>query len=250
MKNFKQNSDFNNNQENSWNEYLAGLIDGDGSLLVSKEGYASLEITMDIYDEYALNKLKQKLGGSVKLRSGARAFRYRLHHKAGMINLISRINGKIRHSKRMVQLKKICELYNIQFKEPVPLTIQNGWFSGFFDADGTIGFSMKNASPQLTVSVSQKDPIDLSPFQNVFGGFIRLDKHSNTYKWDLYRKEAIFEFCGYLKNYPLHSHKKKRLFLIKSFYLLKSCRAYRHEPDSLVYKTWLRFETNWNTFEI
>jgi hypothetical protein len=58
------NTYFNEN-ENSWNRYLAGLIDSDGCLLVSKQGYASLEITMDIYDENALNKIKQKLGGSV-----------------------------------------------------------------------------------------------------------------------------------------------------------------------------------------
>src|SRR5690606_7969814 len=31
-----------------WNQWLAGLIDGDGCFLLSKKGYASLEITMDI----------------------------------------------------------------------------------------------------------------------------------------------------------------------------------------------------------
>ena len=34
--------------DRSWNEWLAGLIDGDGSLLISKAGYASCEITMSI----------------------------------------------------------------------------------------------------------------------------------------------------------------------------------------------------------
>lgn len=88
---------------NSFNEYLAGLIDGDGCLLLNSKNYASLEITMDISDEHALNKIKQKLGGSVKLRTGG----YRLHHKKGMLNLISRINGLIRNSKRASQLKKL-----------------------------------------------------------------------------------------------------------------------------------------------
>jgi hypothetical protein len=54
-----------------WNQWLAGLIDGDGCLLVSKAGYASCEITMGIEDEHALMQIKQKLGGSVKSRSGA-----------------------------------------------------------------------------------------------------------------------------------------------------------------------------------
>jgi hypothetical protein len=47
-------------------EWLAGLIDGDGCFLLSKKGYASLEITMDLRDEHALAIIKQKYGGSVK----------------------------------------------------------------------------------------------------------------------------------------------------------------------------------------
>lgn len=51
---------------NSWNEYLAGLIDGDGSLLICKAGYASCEITLDIYDESVLLDIQKKLSGYVK----------------------------------------------------------------------------------------------------------------------------------------------------------------------------------------
>lgn len=65
---------------------------------------------MDIYDEQALNRIKQKLGGSVKLCSGVRAFRYRLHNKTGLLNAIHRLNGNIRNSKRVPQLQNICNL--------------------------------------------------------------------------------------------------------------------------------------------
>ncbi len=54
---------------NKYNEWLSGLIDGDGCFLVSKQGYTSLEITMDISDKPALCSIKDKYGGSVKLRS-------------------------------------------------------------------------------------------------------------------------------------------------------------------------------------
>ena len=43
-------------------QWLAGLIDGDGSFLLSKKGYASLEITMDIRDERALQSVKNIYG--------------------------------------------------------------------------------------------------------------------------------------------------------------------------------------------
>jgi hypothetical protein len=38
---------------------------------------------MDIRDERCLNIIKNRYGGSVKLRSGAKAVRYRIHHKEG-----------------------------------------------------------------------------------------------------------------------------------------------------------------------
>lgn len=241
-------SNFSSENENSWNDYLAGLIDGDGSLLISKKGYASLEITMDIFDEYALNKVKQKLGGSVKKRSGANAFRYRLHHKAGMKDLILRINGRIRNSKRIVQLKKLCDLYGVSYQEAPSITRSNSWFAGFFDADGTLGYSMKNGWPQLVVSVSNKEKQDLRFFTEVFGGKIRLDSNSNTYKWEIYSTEDISLFLDYLKQNPIYSHKQKRVFLVPLFFNLRSCRAYAQSPESLLYKEWIAFETKWNDF--
>lgn len=247
-KNNQSLSNLTNLVEESWNEYLAGLIDGDGYLGISNKGFASLEITMDIHDEYALNKVKQKLGGSVKLRSGARAFRYRLHHKEGIINLLHRINGYIRNSKRIPQLQKMCSLYEIPYKDPVKITRENSWFAGFFDADGTIDYSVKKGWPQLTISVSNKKEIDLMPFQEVFGGFIRLDKASNTYKWDIYSTEAINDFYEYLQKHPLNSHKKQRIFLVKRFFELRGYRAYKEESNSLLFKAWIQFEKDWNTF--
>ena len=39
---------------NKFNEWLAGLIDGDGCFQLSKKGYASLEITMELRDKHCL----------------------------------------------------------------------------------------------------------------------------------------------------------------------------------------------------
>jgi hypothetical protein len=38
---------------------------------------------MDLRDHHALNLIKNRYGGSIKLRSGVKAIRYRLHHKDG-----------------------------------------------------------------------------------------------------------------------------------------------------------------------
>jgi hypothetical protein len=158
-----------------------------------------------------------------------------------MLDLIHRINGYIRNSKRVPQLQKVCALYNIPYKEPETFTVDNSWFAGFFDGDGTLGYSMKKGGPQLIVSASNKDKKDLEPFREVFGGYVRLDSCSNTWKWEIYSKEAILSFCNNLKKHPLQSHKKNRIFLVKRYYSLKACRAYRQEPDSLLHKAWKKF---------
>ena len=109
-----------------WNQWLAGLIDGDGSFLLSKKGYASLEITMDIRDEHALQIIKNRYGGSIKLRSNAKALRYRLHHKSGLFALIFDVNGQIRNSNRLVQLNKLCDKYELTLIYPEKLDYDSG----------------------------------------------------------------------------------------------------------------------------
>lgn len=240
----KQNKDFN---DKAWNEWLAGLIDGDGSLLVSKSGYSSCEITMSLDDLHALALIKQKLGGSIKLRSGAKAIRYRLHNNIGMMRLIDRINGKIRHSSRLKQLEKVCILLNVPIIYPKNITINNGWFAGFFDADGTITYSIKNDYPQLTISVTNKLLVDVINFQNIFNGNIYFDKSQNGYyKWSVQSKSDIDQFKSYLEKYPSFSNKKQRLFLTDEYYYLKDLKAYKALDYSPLFKAWTSFENKWN----
>jgi hypothetical protein len=68
---------------------------------------------MGLQDLHALSEIKQKLGGSIKTRACVKAIRYRLHNKAGMLNLISRINGHIRNNIRLKQLESVCFNLNI-----------------------------------------------------------------------------------------------------------------------------------------
>ena len=107
-------------QENpfKFQEWLAGLIDADGCFTLSKKGYTALEITMDIRDKKALFLIKQKYGGSVKLRSGSKSKRYRLHHKDGILRILNDLNGHIRNPIRILQFSKLCEKYSIELKYP------------------------------------------------------------------------------------------------------------------------------------
>jgi hypothetical protein len=242
---------YNCHNEIHWNQWLAGLIDGDGYLGLSRFGYASLEITMDLKDEHALQQIKQKLGGSVKLRAGSKSVRYRLHHKKGIIDLIYRINGHIRNSVRVEQLKKLCNQYNIEFIKASLLTsesIDNGWFAGFFDADGTITFSIKNNVPQLTISVTNKKEIDVIDFKTVFGGNIYLDKSQNGYyKWSIQSEKDVLNMLEYFKKHPSRSSKKKRLHLVPLYFYLKKMKAYSMlAKNEALFKAWENFQTKWH----
>jgi hypothetical protein len=77
-------------------------------------------------DKSALYEIKHKFGGSIRSISGSKKLKYKLHHKKGLIKLINSVNGLIRNPSRMLQLNKLCVLYNIEFKAHKPLTYYNG----------------------------------------------------------------------------------------------------------------------------
>lgn len=231
-------------------QWLAGLIDGDGSLQVSNKGYTSVEITMGIADEHCLRYIQNKLKGSIKLRTGVQAYRWRLHNKAGMVELVHCINGHIRHSGRLEQLHRVCKQLNITPLSPSVLTKDSAWFAGFFDADGTITFSMKKhprgltAIPQLTISVTNKLLADVQCYKEVFGGSIYFDQSQNGYyKWTVQSLDNINIMLDYFKLCPSRSAKAQRLHLVPTFYKLKEMKAY--SPDSPLHSSWRLFEQKW-----
>ena len=244
----KHNLKSNIDKDLRFKQWLAGLIDGDGCFLLSKKGYASLEITMDIRDERALKAVKNVYGGSIKLRSGVSALRYRLHHKEGLLNLINDINGHIRNPIRLIQLNYICIKYHITIKHPEKLTSNNGWLSGFFDADGTI--SINSSNWQLSISAGQKTYEILTPLVEAYGGYIYIDRGGNgSFKWYITKKEDILNLIEYFKKYPSRSAKNNRLHLVPKFYELKSMKAHIAPSGSLLAKGWNTFLNKWNNYE-
>lgn len=236
-----------NNKE--WNQWLAGLIDGDGTFYLSKKGYASLEITMDIRDEHTLQIIKNVYGGSIKLVSGAKALRYSLHHKEGFLALINDVNGEIRNSYRLMQLNKICLKYEIALIYADRLTYNNGWLSGFFDADGSVTLNSNNG--QLAITLTQKTSEILQPLLEIYGGSIYIDRTSNNFKWCISDKEGIINLISYFKQYPPRSLKKNRLHLIPRCYELKEMGAHKvlEETNPLLAKSWVIFKAKWAKYE-
>ncbi|KAH6815989.1 hypothetical protein C2S53_012697 [Perilla frutescens var. hirtella] len=229
----------------SFCEWVAGIIDGDGSIQVSQKGYTSLEITMGLEDLRLLRYVQHMLGGGIKMRAGAKAYRYRLHDHSGMIKLLNCVNGHIRHSARLLQLHRACQLLEIPVILPTPLDARSNWFAGFFDADGTIDIDMKHGLPQLSIRVTNKLLQDVEPYKVVFGGSLYFDSSQNGYyQWSIQSRKDVMLMLDYFKSNTFRSHNSRRFFLIKEYYSLYDLKAF--EPDSIHHKVWLAFLDKWN----
>jgi len=240
----KLNNTHTDYKENLFNEWLSGLIDGQGQFFVSKKKYANFKIIMPAKDKSALYEIKHKFGGSIKSISGSNAFRYKLHHKKGLIKLINSVNGLIRNPPKMLQLNKVCALYNIAFNSPKPLTYYNGWFSGFLDADGSIFIDEK--AGQLVLSITQKNIYLLEPLIRLYSGRIKILSSKEGFIYSIYRKKEILELVdNYFKKYPLRSSKIHKLNLITNFYLSKDyINLDTRQPDK--FKEWVEFKNKWD----
>ncbi|KAL3622995.1 cytochrome c oxidase subunit 1 [Castilleja foliolosa] len=219
----------------SFCEWLAGIIDGDGSIQVSKKGYTYLEITIGLEDLPLLRYIQHMLGGSIKMRAGAKAYRYRRNNHLGMIKLMNCINGHIRHSARLLQLHRVCQVLEIPVILPIPLDAQSNWFAGFFDADGTISIAMKHGLPQLSIRVTNKLLQDVESYKVVFGGSLYFDSSQNGYyQWSIQSRKDVIMMLDYFKSNTFRSHKSRRFFLIEEYYSLYDLKALK--PDSIHHK--------------
>ena len=233
-------------------EWLAGLIDGDGSFLISKFGYGSLEITMDTRDIAALQLIANFFGGSVKPRTGSNSVRYRLTKKSDLIYLINQINGLIRNPVRINQLRALCLLYQIPMKEVQQLTFLNGWLSGLFDSDGTI--TMNTVTRQISISISQKTTDILIMLLSVYGGHIYPDFGRYTsYKWYITDKETMLLLLDYFNMYPslpdARSAKQNRILMLPLYYELIDLRAYNAAPGTELANRWNVFMQRWISYD-
>ena len=209
----------NCNTSQDFNEWLSGLIDGDGKFFVSKKGYANFKVVMKKEDTLALYTIKHEFGGSIKEISSG--LKYKLAHKEGLIKLVNSVNGLIRNPSKMLQLDKVCKLYGVKFEMPKPLTFYNGWFSGFIDSDGSVYYNEK--LDQLIFSVTQKNKYLLDPLLKLYSGRIQIIDSRQAFQYSIYRKQEILNIIdNYLKRYPLMSNKRKKIDLIKELYKVKN----------------------------
>lgn len=238
-----------------FNQWLAGLIDGSGSFKITKKGIVSLDIVLKITDKHCLYLIKQKFGGSVKLRSGLKWLRFRVHHKKGLLDLINAVNGEIRNPVRLLQLNKICDKYNITLAQPSLLTYNNGWLSGFFDSLGSVELIQNSvdqpldSSTSLVITISHTNQYLLNPLIDLYGGAIEVSNKNFTWKVSInpHGGKELTLLLDYFKLCPARSTKHVQLKTIKQYLELKILKAHKATQNSILGKSWIKFKNKFNS---
>jgi hypothetical protein len=69
--------------------------------------------------------IKDRLGGNLNILRGNKAVRFKLHKYDAMVSLVNNINGLLRTPNRIEQLKLVCLIYGIEYKDPIKLEFNN-----------------------------------------------------------------------------------------------------------------------------
>jgi len=280
----KQNNQINNNSLNydSWNEWFAGVVDGDGCFYINQKKEISFELTTSTVDIQILTNIKNKLKeGRIQPRSGSASLRYRVKKKKIILLILSRLNGLLYNIQRLKQFQKCCELLNIQFiPSSLTINLNNKYLSGLIDSDGTITISVSKTNlnnSQLSgltgkikrlqqsrgnnqlylkiTSVSQESILILSKSYSF--GKIYTEKANKKnkvpnqkYHWTINSYEDFTYLYDYLKKSPLKSVKRHRIRLIKYYFYYKKLKYHLKEPNTIEYKIWSKFCNSWFKYSL
>lgn len=143
--------------------YLAGLIEGDGSILVPGINVSwapYIEITFDIKDLKLIEKIKSTLGGGyITIRPNGNSGRLHIKKLEILLKVILLINGHMRTPKREA-LHRLIVWYNNKKNVNIPLLgvdteplSDSSWLSGFLEADGNFYFNFKLNNKNIPIGV-------------------------------------------------------------------------------------------------
>lgn len=172
------NSTFNNKSNyNNFGSYLAGLIEGDGSIVVPKTdrspkgklNYPCINLVFNLRDFPLAQLIQKELGtGSLSMMKGINAYLLQINSLEGILKLVNLLNGNMRTS-------KINSLYNLIdwlnskhselniIKKPLdssPID-SNAWLSGFIEADGSFSIFLNKDSIRIRFSLTQSSKTKL-----------------------------------------------------------------------------------------
>lgn len=225
--------------------WLIGFAEGDGCFGIDKTGNLVFKVTQSTLDCQVLFFIKKSLGfGSVSLQSkSSNTHQYRVRDKSNLINIINIFNGNLITKAKITQFKLFLDAFNSKYNTDITfiecnkkVTLNNGWLSGFTDAEGCFTSSayLSKATNKHIVTVryviSQKNDIEFSQYlAGLLNGYITYIKSYDGYNTVVnYSKLNII--INYIKSYPLKTKKHvSYLRWLKVYQLVKDKRHHNSE---------------------
>lgn len=165
----------NNGSNTLLSSYLAGLIEGDGTIHVPKTersskgylNYPSIQISFHLKDLPLALLIQKEIGhGTLARKKGINAYIYTVNNLQGLLLLITLINGNMRTNK-IFTLHKLIDWLNIKNKDlniekkglNTNSLLSDAWLSGFIEADGSFAVrateSVKYCKIECKLEISQ-----------------------------------------------------------------------------------------------
>lgn len=221
---------------------LAGLIEGDGSIIVPKEGKRhnpNIRIAFNEKDKKLAEKLKEKLEVGEIYKGKGRFYLLQIGRKDDLKKIVKLINGKMRTPK-IEALERLIKWLNKRSEEKIELKgldksilSNSGWLSGFSDADSNFSVTIQERKGKVArirgyyrLELRQKYHREVSKelggssYINImleigeyFGVNVLSRRRSigeavyESYMLMLTRRESIMKLEEYFNNYPLNSSK-------------------------------------------
>jgi hypothetical protein len=201
--------------DEEFGHYLAGLIDGDGSIQEYR-----IRICFYILDLPSATYIKNRLGyGKIIKIKGKNAYDFCITGREGIQLVLNLINGKLRTEHKYNAV--ITHIIN-KYKTPVYLKekfqmnnsddLNNHWLAGFIDADGSFQVKIlkrrKNYKEiRVYLQIDQKANTLLILIRNKFGGYIGHRKSQDTYYYSSTSFGSAKKVIDYLDEYNMLSSK-------------------------------------------
>lgn len=271
-------NNMNTDLEHKWNQWFAGLTDGDGCFYINKkEKSISFELTVHILDSRVVYDIKNKLkAGSVHKRSHSQSIRYRVKATEIIKNIVDRLNGRLYNEARVKQFERVCQLLN---KQPINrcflLSKDNCYLAGLIDSDGSLAISISKSSKedsqisgvegrllrlinsreanQLRLTIVSKYFNNVNLIQKSYQmGIIYTEKANikngcpnQKYIWTLSSYNDFQILYEYLKKFPLKSTKMHRMRLLFIYFKYKELKYHLKPSESLEFKLWSKLCKSW-----
>ncbi len=168
--------------KNSLGYYLAGLLEGDGSISIPALGTTTMNRILNpriVFTSHVNNIgmyafLQSELGGIGRFQiSGTSTLRYIIGDKDGILLCINLMHGKLRTPKNK-RFNDLIKSFNIKYSLNIAESLldtssfgDNSWLTGFTEADGHFGIKYVESKPKsdtrkrsVSESVSLKFRLD------------------------------------------------------------------------------------------